>query len=215
MAKDFYAVLGVARQATPEQIRGRFRELVRSRHPDRFPGPEKVAAEIEFQAITEAFNVLSDPERRRQHDLESERPEPTSAAREAERLARFHLAAGVRAYRERNYVQAAESFDRATKADAGNAQAWHHLAQSCSHHRRYLGQALAAIVKACELAPMNAAYAKLAGRLHGEAGLVDRADWYYNQALLWGGEDPAVQSALEELRKTSRRESGGLFGKVG
>ena len=39
---------------------------------------------------------------------------------------------------------------------------------------------------------MNPAYLKLAGRLHAEVGLLDKAEHYYNEAIVWGGEDPVV-----------------------
>ena len=78
MPRDFYAILALPRNASEEQIRQRFRELARERHPDRFQGEAKARAEGEFQEITQAFNVLFDPERRRGHDLELTRPEPGS-----------------------------------------------------------------------------------------------------------------------------------------
>ena len=74
MPSDYYAVLGVAREAGAGEIRRRFRELARERHPDRFQGEEKARAEREFQALTEAFNVLYDPARRRLHDAELSQP---------------------------------------------------------------------------------------------------------------------------------------------
>ena len=69
MARDFYAVLALSRSASEDQIRQRFRELARARHPDRFRGQEKVRAEKDFQDITEAFNALIDPARRRRQEL--------------------------------------------------------------------------------------------------------------------------------------------------
>ena len=80
MGKDYYVILGAARNASKEQIRVRFRQLARERHPDRFQGVERQKAELDFQEITEAFNVLLDATRRRQHDLELARPEAQSAA---------------------------------------------------------------------------------------------------------------------------------------
>lgn len=216
MAKDYYGVLAVARNATQDQIRARFRTLARERHPDRFRGAERARAEQEFQEITEAFNILSNPDRRRLHDLEISRPETGVGAGDAVRLSRFHLEAGVQFYRDRNYVQAADCFDRATKADPKSHQAWHHLAQALAMQRRQVGLALTAISRACELAPMNLQYLKLAGRLHAEAGLVERAEQYYNEALTWGGDDPAVRTALDELKSGGvKRGWGGLFGKGG
>ncbi len=42
---------------------------------------------------------------------------------------------------------------------------------------------------------------------------MDRAEHYYNEALTWGGEDPVVAKALDELRKVEKKGWGGLFGK--
>ncbi len=217
MQKDYYAVLSLPRNATTDDIRARFRNLARTRHPDRFRGAEKAAAEAEFQAVTEAFNVLSDPERRRQHDLELVRP-TAPAAREAagqEEAARIYLQRGIKAYRERNYLEAAAHFDHATKIEPGNAQAWHHLALACSRQKRFLTRAMTAIERACELEPMNVNYLKLAGKLFGAGGLTSRAEQYYNDALTWGGEDAAVRQALEELGRPPKRGRPGFFGKVG
>jgi curved DNA-binding protein CbpA len=210
MPKDFYAVLALPRNATGEQIRQRFRELARARHPDRFQGAEKARAEREFQEITEAFNILSDPQRRRQHDLEIERPEGASS--DPRQLARVYLQRGIKAYREKNYFEAADNFDRATKADGGNAQAWHHLALACSQQGKWLDRAFAAIERACELDPMNPSYRKLAGRLAATNGDAERAERHYRTALQWGGPDPALERALEELTRAPRRS---LFGKPG
>ncbi|MEZ5314458.1 MAG: DnaJ domain-containing protein [Thermoanaerobaculia bacterium] len=213
MAKDYYLTLGVSRNATQDQIRERFRMLARDRHPDRFQGAERQKAEGEFQAITEAFNVLSDAERRRQHDVELSRPEASTAANDASRLGRFHMEAGVQFYRDGNFAAAADSFERAIQAEPKNHQAWHHLAQSLAHQRRHLARAVEAIARACDLQAMNGSYLKLAGRLHAEAGLVEKAEHYYNEAMVWGGEDAAVVKALEELRGGTKKGWTGLFGK--
>ena len=213
MAKDYYVILGAARNATKEQIRVRFRQLARERHPDRFQGEVRQKAELEFQDITEAFNVLLDPDRRRQHDLELARPEVPSAASDASRLGRFHMEPGVQFYRDGNFAQAAEAFERAIQAETKNHQAWHHLAQALGQQRRQLPRAVEAIARACELQAINPSYLKLAGKLHAEAGLVDRAEHYYNEAVTWGGEDPVVAKALDELRKVEKKGWSGLFGK--
>ena len=216
MAKDYYAALGVVRGASAAEIREHFRRLVRTRHPDRFQGAEKVAAEREFQDLTEAFNVLADAERRRLHDLELARPEvqARSPAEDGANMSKLFVQRGIKAYKEANYVEAADNFDRATKADPDNAQAWHHLALACSHYHRFQARALAAITKACEIEKMNPGYLKLAGKLFAAAGMTARAERYYNEALTWGGEDAAVRQALEDLSKAQRRGAG-LFGKAG
>lgn len=212
MARDFYTVLAVPRNATEDQIRQRFRELARTRHPDRFHGVEKERAEKEFQEITQAFNVLVDPERRRRHDTELVRPEE-NAVNDPRQLFRVYLQRGVKAYKDKSYLEAASNFDLATQADPKNGQAWHHLAQACSQQRNFLPRAVDAIERACQLEPMNPSYLKQAGRICALAGQTEKAVQYYRKALQWGGDDDEIRQALESLSgSTSSRR--GLFGRV-
>ncbi|TBH20766.1 DnaJ C-terminal domain-containing protein [Thermus thermamylovorans] len=64
--KDYYAILGVSREATQEEIKRAYRRLALQYHPDRNPGDKE--AEERFKEINEAYAVLSDPERRAQYD---------------------------------------------------------------------------------------------------------------------------------------------------
>ncbi len=66
MAKDYYAVLGVSRDASQEEIKRAFRRLARDTHPD--ANPDDPSAEARFREVAEAYEVLSDPERRRAYD---------------------------------------------------------------------------------------------------------------------------------------------------
>ena len=67
MTKDFYQVLGVAKDASDAEIKKAYRKLARTHHPDQNPGDE--AAEKRFKEITEAYTVLGDPEQRKEYDL--------------------------------------------------------------------------------------------------------------------------------------------------
>ena len=64
--KDYYAILGVAREASPEEIKKAFRRLARKHHPD--VAKDKQGAEAKFKEINEAYEVLGDPEKRRKYD---------------------------------------------------------------------------------------------------------------------------------------------------
>ena len=64
--KDFYAVLGVSKDATPAELKKSYRKLARQYHPDQNPGD--AAAEARFKEISEANAVLSDPEQRQEYD---------------------------------------------------------------------------------------------------------------------------------------------------
>ena len=64
--KDFYAILGVAKDADNAQIRKAYRKLARTWHPDKNPGDTQ--AEERFKEIGEAYAVLSDKEQRKQYD---------------------------------------------------------------------------------------------------------------------------------------------------
>lgn len=65
-AKDYYGVLGVPRDADDAALKKAYRNLARAYHPDRNPGDKK--SEDRFKEISEAYGVLSDPEKRAQYD---------------------------------------------------------------------------------------------------------------------------------------------------
>jgi curved DNA-binding protein len=64
--RDYYKVLGVERNATEDEIKRSYRKLALEHHPDRNPGNK--SAEEKFKEINEAYQVLSDPEKRTRYD---------------------------------------------------------------------------------------------------------------------------------------------------
>lgn len=66
LEKDYYAELGVAKDASPKEIKKAFRKLAREFHPDSHP--DDPAAETRFKEINEAYETLSDEETRKEYD---------------------------------------------------------------------------------------------------------------------------------------------------
>ena len=66
MATDHYATLGVTKTSTPEEIQKAYRKLARKYHPDM--NPNDATAKKKFQEVQSAFEVLSDPDKRKRYD---------------------------------------------------------------------------------------------------------------------------------------------------
>ena len=66
--RDYYEVLGVPRTATADEIKRVYRQLARKHHPDLKPASEKASAAERFKEINEAYEVLSDPDKRARYD---------------------------------------------------------------------------------------------------------------------------------------------------
>ena len=64
--RDYYEVLGVSKSATPEELKKAYRKLALQYHPDRNPGDKE--AEEKFKEAAEAYEVLSNPEKRQRYD---------------------------------------------------------------------------------------------------------------------------------------------------
>ncbi|HTU83342.1 MAG TPA: J domain-containing protein [Candidatus Acidoferrales bacterium] len=89
--KDYYSVLGVPKTAAEKDIKSAYRKLARKWHPDANPNNQKEAEE-RFKEISEAYEVLGDPEKRKKYDMLG--PNWQQAARQAEQQRRYRSTAG-------------------------------------------------------------------------------------------------------------------------
>lgn len=216
---NHYDVLGVPRDASDSEVRGKFRLLARDGHPDRFQeAGEKKAAEERFQRLTEAMNVLTNPARRKVHDLELEKNRPMSQDPAAQ--ARAYLAMGVKAYREGNFTDAITQFALAVKHYDRDAKAHHYLALACMKVVGQVRRGVDAIEAAIRLDGNNPLFHRDAGKLFMLAGLNSKAERHFEQALAWLPEDAETLKLLQEVRPKKgnsgeRRLPSGIFGRKG
>lgn len=214
MKVNYYEILGVERSASEQEIRDRFRKLARENHPDRYRGPDKADAERKFQTLTEAVNVLTNSDKRRQHDS-SLAGSGTKATIDFAQISKAYLSKGVKAYKEGDMRGAYENFDLAAKHNPQDSKAHHYLALAAARITGYTRQAVTAIESAVQREPMNAVYLKDAGLICKRAGLVAKAERYLEEAAKWDASNVEVQNALAELRETKETGKGGfsIFGK--
>ena len=216
---NYYDVLGVPRDASESEVRGKFRVLARDGHPDRFrEAAEKKAAEDRFQLLTEAVNVLTNPARRKVHDLELDKNRPVTQDPAA--VARFYLSKGVKAYREGDFPEAIAQFDLATKHYDRDAKSFHYLALACMKVVGQTRRGVDAIEAAIRLDGNNALFHRDAGKLYSQAGLNSKAERHLEQALTWMPEDAETLRLLAEVRPKKglsgeRKPPSGIFWRKG
>lgn len=214
MKVNYYEILGVERSATDQEIRDRFRKLARENHPDRYRGTDKAGAERKFQTLTEALNVLTNPAKRRQHDDQVVSGGARGPA-DFTQVAKAYLSKGVKAFKDGDMSAAYENFDMAAKHNPQDAKAFHYLALAASRIPAYARQAVQAIESAIQREPMNPLYLKDAGMICKRAGLMAKAERYFEDTLRWDASNSDAQAGLAELRESKEAGKGGfsIFGK--
>ncbi|MDR0287607.1 MAG: DnaJ domain-containing protein, partial [Clostridiales bacterium] len=64
--RDFYEVLGISKSASTDEIKKAYRKLAKQYHPDMNPGDK--SAEAKFKEVNEAYEILSDPDKKAKYD---------------------------------------------------------------------------------------------------------------------------------------------------
>jgi len=198
---DYYALLGVSREATEAEIRERFRSLAREAHPDRVPTWRREKAEADFQELAQAANVLTNRERRKAYDFElSVAAEAGEDLDQSDAIARDYITRGIAAYREKKYVEAAGNFSLAVRRDPSDAKAQHYLGLA-SARAGDVRAAVKALEAAIALDPQNSRLLADAGAVFRQAGLLLKAEKAYQEAVRWDPSAAELRRALEDVRE--------------
>ena len=206
MRANYYEVLGVDRTASESGIRDRFRKLARESHPDRYRGPDKADAERKFQLLTEAMNVLTNPQRRKAHDTELSGGVSFRPPSDPREVAKLYVANGVRAYKAGDFPVAIENFDMAVKHNPEDAKAFHYLALAAARVPSMVRQAVQAVETAVQKEPYNPVFLKDAGILCRKVGLFAKAERYFEEALKWDQGNSEIEAALAEVRQARAKK---------
>jgi curved DNA-binding protein CbpA len=206
--RNYYEVLGVQPTADTATIRESFRRLARERHPDRFSGSARMIAEREFQAITEAFNVLSNSQQRSRYD-QGMAGGASTAPTDPREISRALDGRAIAAARAKDLDKAEELFRQAIAHDAQNARAQHHFAAFLVAHRGRIDEALRLVDQAAKLDPMNPEVLLDASRMFARAGMLARAMRLARGAAALLPGDEAVESWLRQLEEEKVRAERG------
>lgn len=195
---DYYVLLGVARGASEAEIRERFRALAREAHPDRAPAAKKADAEMKFQELTNAVNVLTSPDRRRAYDFDLAAAS-SSGENAGDAVTANYVTQGIAAYKERKYTEAAGNFQLAAGRSPKDVKAQHYLGMASARAGDYR-TAVKAIEAALAIEPHNGSMLREAGSIFRQAGLLVKAEKAYQEALRWDPSGGEARKALEEIR---------------
>ena len=210
---NYYEILGISYEASAEQIRTAFRRLAMERHPDRFSGEARNVAEQEFQALTEAYNVLCDPDQRARYD-KSLGSRIQDVAANPKELARALLARAVTVMKSGDTEKAELLFSQAVAHDPGSAKAQHLFGLFLARQPGRLEEALRNLDQAVRLDPLNVRALLDASRLFARAGMFIRAARYAGSAAELSPGDETVETWMKQLeeersRSEKSRERGG------
>jgi curved DNA-binding protein CbpA len=205
--RTYYEILGVDPQASADDVRSAFRRLARERHPDRYRPDDRAAAEREFQTITEAYNVLGEPERRARYDqgLANLTRQNLSNPRD---VARALVAKAVGLMKLGEHRQAGELLAQAVAHDPQSARARHLYGLFLAQHGGHLDEGLRQLDQAAKLDPVNVRLLLDASRLFALARMFARATRFAQAAAELSPGDPAVELWLRQLHETAARGEG-------
>ena len=202
-SQSFYDLLGVLQSADENDVRHSYYGLAKRFHPDRFQGADmehlRREAERLFSMLTEAYNVLSDPDARQRYDQERTTPEPQSAAsrqQEQSSLARQNFLHGKALLDQGQFHNAVTFLENAIQQDGTKAEYFQYLASVQMKNPKWRQECEHNFQRALELDPsLVVCYVSL-GQIYRRGGRDEQAEQMFRQALQWDPEHPVAKREI-------------------
>ena len=210
-AATHFEILGLATGAEEAEVAAAFQRLARRVHP-RHAAPlgledQAGVLEILFERATEAYLVLSDPQRRAEYvrtaAVERQRApaDPERRAEEARSVARDLLRRAERLLGREDRFFAVELLRQAVRLDPRSAEAWALLGRTQMENPHWLHTAEDSLRRAAQLRPESADYRFLLGELAERREDREEAERRYREVLERTPGHPAASEARERLRR--------------
>jgi len=211
MERDFYQILGIAQQATRQEVLRAFRTLVMENHPDKFQeAARKRQAEDLLKEITEAFNAIYDQKRREEYDSTLSSPGSGHAVKTPQEQAKEFFQQGLMRYRGGDLSGAVGLFDHVLRVQPDHSQALYYGGMVKLRNPKWRNAGAEAVEKAIVLEPYNAEYVLEYCRLLLTMGQTMRAA----KILAKAAEDnPASEEIAALLDRCSKPQEGAPGGK--
>ncbi len=212
--KSFYDILGVAQNATSQQVSEAFRKIVLEHHPDRFKeAGAKAEAEHLLKDVTEAYNTLSKPALRQEYDRSLSRPQTAVQQKSVQEQVRELLNGGISRSRSGDWTSALAMFDHVLRLEPANDQALFHSGMIRLKNPKWRSQGTQQVEKAIEINPFNAHYVREYAEFLLANGLQLRAQRLLESAMENHGNDEKIKELLAQARGDDKSSGFSLFRK--
>jgi len=212
----FYQILDIPKTATEEDVKKAYFQLARRFHPDRFD--RKIAAEFKapidevFDAITNAYRVLSNKDQRRLYDSKAGSTSTQEDAQDSLRRAEIKFRQGKTLYAQGRFDEAIAYLEEVVRVRRDKGDYYLLLAMAESKIPAYVKKAEQDFQKAVHLEPWNPEGYVGLGLLYKAAGLQTKAVKQFEKALEADRDHAAAREALEDLTGGDKKKGLTLFG---
>ncbi len=211
---NYYDILGVSRNANTEEITAAFKRLVRDLHPDRFKTEEeKKEAERKFKEITRAFNVLKDPQKRKEYDKQLQESYSGRAKNTSQSTVNSDVLfkKAMAFYKKGDYENAESFFQGAINRGMATAEAYYYLALAQMNLPRRNKKVVENLENAISLDPLNVSYRLVLADFYLAKGVKSKAIYHYKRVLKL---EPNNKRAIEVLRSFGIIKEKSLLGRL-